>query len=403
MTVTVFIGLQYGDEGKGKIIDSLCRDYDIVGRYNGGDNAGHTVVKDGKRIALHLIPSGILERKICVIGNGVNINLESLIREIKEIKERFGFDPLPYLYISDRTHIILPEDVTKSKSDGNSTGKGIGPSYARKYSRKGIRLADLFDISDCHLEERFRDVDGLDKIVELAQQFRNNTYSVSRFLNNAIQSEKNILLEGSQGSGLDIDHGQYPYVTSSSSVAGGASTGLGIGPTKINRVIGVAKVYTTRVDGNQESPFPTQLDGNIEQFLRDCGKEYGATTGRPRRCGWFDVVQVNDAILTSGVDEVILTKLDILDNLSCINVCVAYNINGKVIEEYPSTAYKLRQIVPIYKILEGWKGKTTKRITDFKDLPDNAKNYIDFLKGMLKAKVKLISNGEEANELIKVG
>jgi len=401
LAVSVVVGLQYGDEGKGKVVDYLSRDYDIVARYNGGDNAGHTLYRNGTKIALHLVPSGILERKICVIGNGVNINLDSLVREINEIQDKFGFDPLPYLYLSDRAHIILPQDIEASKGDGNSTGKGIGPSYARKASRKGIRLADLYNISDGVKEERF-EVDGINRLVEVAQRFRHKTVNVSKFLHEARLKGQSILFEGAQGSGIDLDHGQYPYVTSSSCVSGGACTGIGIGPTRIDNVIGVAKVYTTRVDGNQESPFPTQLDSELETLLRECGNEFGATTGRPRRCGWFDLVQVNDAIIVNGADEIILTKLDVLDNLDEIKVCVAYEIDGTVVNDYPETDFKLRKIIPIYHNFNGWRGETTKAITNSDDLPRNALRYIEFLQSNLLGRIIHISIGPEAGEVIKL-
>ena len=401
MSVDVVVGLQYGDEGKGKIVDTLASDYDIVVRFNGGNNAGHTIKLDGIDIALHLVPSGIIQRKISVIGNGANVNIQALTLELKEIKQKFGFDPLPYLILSDRSHVILPEDIESSRTDLNSTGRGIGPSYERKHGRRGITIGDLFDIRNGSVDKRFS-INGLEELVELISPFMNNVKDVSSYLHNAIKSGKNILLEGAQGSGLDIDHGQYPFVTSSSCVAGGACIGAGLGPTEIDEVIGVAKVYTTRVDGNKESPFPTLLDKSIENFLRECGNEYGSSTGRPRRCGWFDLVQVNQAIQVSGVEEVVLTKLDVLDNLSEIKVCTSYNIDGRIVESYPATSHRLRNAIPVYETLEGWKGESSKNVTNFSELPINAQNYVKYLQNKLNARISLISTGTSRDDLIEL-
>lgn len=401
MTVDVVIGLQYGDEGKGKIVDWLSEWYDFVVRFNGGNNAGHTIVSDGKKIALHLVPSGILQRKICVIGNGVNINLEALVTELDLIHRTFGFDPRPFLYISERSHVIFEEDTDKSKVDSNSTGKGIRESYARKFYRAGVTIADLLDIPLFGRNDPRFSFKDMDKYARIAAGFKDRAVDVSLLLEEGRKKGQQILLEGAQGSGLDIDYGQYPFVTSSSCIAGGASIGAGIGPTKIDNVFGVAKVYTTRVDGNQESPFPTQLYGDGEKLLRDCGNEFGATTGRPRRCGWLDLVHLRQSIRVNGVEKLILTKLDVLDSLDEIKVCDSYVINGETTNEYPGTALRLRNAKPIYATFPGWKGQTTQGVTEFDKLPLNAKKYICFIGDRLGVDVMAISTGTERSHIIE--
>lgn len=401
MSVDVVVGLQYGDEGKGKIVDWLAKDYDYVVRFNGGNNAGHTIISEGKTIALHLVPSGILHRKKCVIGNGVNVNLESLVKEISLIQSTFDFDPRPYLYLSERCHVIFDEDLDKSRGDGNSTGKGIKESYARKYNRIGITIADLLDIEVFGRNDPRFTYHDLDKYTDVLRKLDVEVVDTSLLLNDAIRKEQSILLEGAQGSGLDIDYGQYPFVTSSSCVAGGASIGSGIGPNKIDAIIGVAKVYTTRVDGNQESPFPTQLNELEEKFLRECGNEYGATTGRPRRCGWLDLVHLRQSVRVGGIDEIILTKLDVLDNLDEIKVCVAYEINGRTTEEYPGTAVRLANAKPVYLTLPGWKGQSTQGMKNFKEIPYKAGNYIAFIRESLNIRLRAVSTGTDRSDIIE--
>jgi len=405
MTTTVVVGLQYGGEGKGKIVDLLSKDYDYVVRYNGGNNAGHTIVRDGKKIVLHLVPSGIIDKKICVMGNGMVIDIEQLQKEINDIEYTFGFDPRSFLRISERAHIVLPKDIETSSHDKSSTGRGIKETYTRKAAREGIRMYDLLHLEEIdNLDPRLNSIRNdhdIHKLVELAEHFRSNTTDISHLLYWEIRRGKNVLFEGAQGTGLDINHGQYPLTTSSDCIAGGACTGAGIGPTLIDKVTGVAKVYTTRVDGDGKSPLPTQFDSELEAKIRTLGLEYGSTTDRARRIGWFDAILVKHAIEVNGVDEVMLTKLDILDSLDEIKICTSYLIDGKETNVYPCDASTLRRASPIYETMSGWKDKTrdTKSMVD---LPTNAHHYINRLRAILNTKISYVSTGPDRNSGINV-
>ncbi len=408
MTVTIVVGAQYGDEGKGKIVDWLSDSYDAIVRYNGGPNAGHTLVVDGEKIALHLVPSGILRKKRCILGNGVNINLESLYKESMELKERFNVDVRDFLYISDIAHVIIPQDIELSKKDGESTGKGIKESYTRKYLRQGIRICDLLSYEECSEDKRFEILkserpEDLQKIKDVLDFFRHNIKNTSMYIHRLITQEKNILFEGAQGTGLDIDHGQYPYVTSSSCIAGGACTGAGVGHTLIDEVIGVAKVYITRVDRAEMAPLPTRMFTGVEELIRKHGFEFGATTGLPRRCGWFDVPLLKHAIIVNELSELILTKIDVLDILEEIPICTNYSFNnGYKTDEYPPNAVKLQNAKPVYKMFEGWKGQTSKSVRSWKDLPDNAKIFIKSLEEILDIEISYVSTGQDREDILEV-
>jgi adenylosuccinate synthase len=423
MTVTAVIGTQWGDEGKGKIIDLLTQDAEIVARFQGGNNAGHTVVIGNHQFVLHLIPSGVLHKdKKCIIGSGVVIDPLALISEIEDLQKQGIEINSQNLFISKRAHLIMPYhkmiDIASEKKKGHhkigTTGKGIGTAYSDKMARMGIRVVDLLDREI--FEERLRlnlqeknillkEIYGekpLDFEV-LFEQYTAFSKTIEKFvadtevmLKKAILEKKKILLEGAQGSMLDVDHGTYPFVTSSNPTMGGACTGLGIPPAKIDRVMGVVKAYTTRVG---EGPFPTELLDETGNRLREIGGEYGATTGRPRRCGWFDAVVVKNAIWLNGCHSLILTKLDILDTFEKINICVGYRYKGKVFEELPSEADVLRHGEPVYEEVDGWMEKIT-GITSYKELPDKAKRYIDRLEKILNVGFSIISTGAKRDQTI---
>lgn len=404
MTLTAVIGAQYGDEGKGKIIDYLSGFNEIIARYNGGNNAGHTLIHDGKKIALHLIPSGILNRKICVIGNGVNVDLEALIHEAEKVNNEFGINVRDYLYISELAHVILPIDVEKSKGQKSSTGKGIKESYMRKYGRMGIRFVDLLNLGYITEEDpRFgfvsENITEIEKLSEELAHFQNRVINVSVFLNQEIKKGTNILLEGAQATGLDVDFGQYPLVTSSHCVAGGASIGLGIGP-KIDSIIGVSKAYATRVDGDGKGPLVSRMESDLEKYIQNKGNEFGATTGRPRRCGWFDVPLALHASRVNGLTEMAITKVDLFDDLDKIMVCTNYLIDNHVTREFPADSNKLRRSIPIYKTYKGWKSKTSE-IKDFDDLPIALKDYLKFLEDHIQIPITLVGNGPEREAILK--
>ncbi|MEK7615804.1 MAG: adenylosuccinate synthetase [Patescibacteria group bacterium] len=368
--VTVIIGAQWGDEGKGKVVDLLSAKADIVVRVQGGANAGHTIVVDGKKHILHLIPSGILHKKvICVIGNGVVIDPEVLEEEIELIK-KLGLDVDKRLLISDRAHIVSAEhkerDVRDSQKKIGTTGRGIGPAYMDKVGRTGLRTVDF---------------------IKKDKRFGKYVTDTSAYLNKNLK--KRIIMEGAQGAMLDVDFGTYPYVTSSNTMAGAASTGSGIGPTKIDKVIGIVKAYTTRV-GN--GPLPTEFPDELGEQIRQKGNEFGATTGRPRRCGWFDAVVVRYACQVSGVDECVLMKLDVLDDLETIRICTKY-------KDYDSFPADFSEIEPIYIDVPGWQSDTSK-IKKFEKLPKQAQAYIKRLETLIGVPIKLISVGAERNQTI---
>ncbi len=422
MPVLVVVGAQWGDEGKGKIIDLLTERADVVARYQGGHNAGHTVVVGADEFILHLVPSGILHKgKKCIIGNGVVVDPSALLEEMDAMGRRgIKFDG--DLLISKNAHLIMPYhkalDVASEKLKGNkkigTTGRGIGPAYADKINRKGIRMADLLDAGTfreklaCNtgeanfLLERFYDAPlvHLDQIYEeylgYARRLRKYITDTTLFLNKSIGSKKKILAEGAQGTHLDVDHGTYPFVTSSSPTAGGACTGLGIGPNTITEVMGIVKAYTTRVGSG---PFPTEQENKLGELLRARGKEYGATTGRPRRCGWADILIIRHAVRVNGMTSVAITKLDVLDSLDEINICVGYKYKGKLYEEMPSELNILEKGTPQYITVPGWKEDTV-GIRKYGDLPKKARSYVEKLCKLCGVKPAIISTGARRDETI---
>jgi adenylosuccinate synthase len=411
---TVIVGAQWGDEGKGKIIDILSAKVDCIARYQGGSNAGHTVVVDGKTFVFHLIPSGILHRgKICCIGNGVTIDPESLLQEIKGLavarvatKNR--------LKISSLAHVIMPYHKvldklreTKRAHRIGTTGRGIGPCYADKVNRCGIRMIDLLNpavfkekLHDNLVEknEIFRKVYGHEEFrfgqiyqtyLDYGKALKDYICDTSVYLNKAIDAKKEVLFEGAQGTFLDIDFGTYPFVTSSSATSGGSCIGTGVPPTKIDKVIGVAKAYTTRVG---EGPFPTEFEPSFNDVIRTKGKEFGATTGRPRRCGWFDSVMVKQSIRLNGINSLALTKIDVLDGLDSLKVATAYKYKGKIFNEFPSDYEALCKVVPVYKELKGW-SETINKAGTYKQLPRACRDYVSYLSDICNVKISIVSIG----------
>jgi adenylosuccinate synthase len=421
MPAIVLLGAQWGDEGKGKATDILGDRVDYVVRYQGGNNAGHTVVIGDQKYALHLLPSGILSPNVIpVIGNGVVIDPAVLLEEIKGLNER-GIDTSK-LVISSNAHLITPYHRTidkvserfLGKAKIGTTGRGIGPAYADKISRIGIRVQDLFDesILEKKIEGALRDKNQvLTKVFnrkdmevgEILEEYRGYAEILRPYiadtallLNQALENGKTVLLEGSQGTLLDVDHGTYPFVTSSNPTAGGACTGSGIGPTKIERVIGIVKAYTTRVGSG---PFPTELENEDGEKLRTIGHEYGTTTGRNRRCGWYDAPIARFAVRINGLTDFFLTKLDVLTGWEKIPVCVAYEIDGKRVEEVPSSQTDFHHAVPIYEYLPGWSEDISKA-RDIADLPKNARDYITFLEEISGAPMSAIGVGPGRDETI---
>jgi len=412
----VVVGTQWGDEGKGRVIDLLARKADAVVRYQGGSNAGHTVVVDGEKFVFHLIPSGILHPgKKAIIANGVVIDPEQLLKEIKDLKER-GIPVEKNLYISANAHVVMPyhkdvekwEESLRGKGKIGTTGRGIGPAYVDKVARRGIRMGDLLERKT--LEEKlnlnlkiygnllgvsYSKEEILEKFLEFGKKLKKYITDTSLLIYRLMEEGKDILFEGAQGTLLDIDHGTYPYVTSSNASAAGVCTGCGISPRSITKVIGVAKAYTTRVG---EGPFPTELKDEIGTLLQERGNEYGATTGRPRRCGWFDGVALRYATRINGLDELILTKLDILDKLDKVKICVAYRYKGKVIQDFPNRFVMWRECEPVYEEMDGWKEDTSK-VTSYKDLPDAARKYIKKIEEIGKVPIRLLSVGPQREEM----
>ena len=422
MSGVVIVGGQWGDEGKGKIVDVLTEKADVVARYQGGHNAGHTVVINNEKFVLHLIPSGILHKnKLCVIGNGVVIEPSALIEEMNGLKGR-GVAVGKNLIISKNAHLIMPyhialdkanEKVRGSKKIG-TTGRGIGPTYVDKMARTGIRVVDLYypKVLKEKLAANLKEINYLLKNRYKAKGFTTGgilrkyagyAEKLSRYvedtdivINDMIAKDRRVLFEGAQGTLLDVDHGTYPFVTSSSAVAGGACTGLGVGPTKIAKVLGVVKAYTTRVGGG---PFPTEITGVVGEELRRRGGEFGATTGRPRRCGWLDFVGLRHALRVNGLTGIAITKLDILDALDAIKVCVAYRYGNSIHREFPKEFSLLEEAVPVYEEIEGWK-ESTVGIKKFEKLPRNAQKYIRKIEDILGVKVDMVSTGQRRDELI---
>lgn len=423
MANIIIVGAQWGDEGKGKIVDIYTEFADAIVRFQGGSNAGHTVVIGNKKIILHQIPSGILHpEKLCIIGNGVVLDLETLLEEINELKSQGFFQDETQLLISEETHLVFPYhrliDIGKERIAGSNkigtTGRGIGPAYGDKIVRAGIRLIDLFDekVFKEKLEKnateknfyltKYLNHEGFDgselfeKYSALARRLKLNLANTSVVINQLMEKKKNILFEGAQGALLDIDHGTYPFVTSSNTVAGAACVGSGVGPTKIDGVVGIVKAYTTRVG---EGPFPTELYDEIGMRLRDKGKEFGATTGRPRRCGWIDTVALKHSSRINGFTYLALTKLDVLTGVGKIKVCRAYKLEGKEVSEFPASIHTLKNCEPVYEEVDGWQEDLT-GIKKYNDLPTNAKKYIKLLEKLTGRKFILISVGFDREDTI---
>jgi adenylosuccinate synthase len=419
----IVIGAQWGDEGKGKITDLLSRSADVVVRPQGGVNAGHTIVVKGQTFKLHLIPSGILYPDTeCIIGSGTVIDPKILLQEFDQL-ERLNVSA-SNLFISQTAHITMPyhrlidqaSEEQRGKHKIGTTGRGIGPTYADKSERTGIRVVDLMDADTLRkrltwainynnvILEKLYNLAPLDpeEVIReyqvYADRLRPHVIDSSLKIYDAIQQRKNILFEGAQGTLLDLDHGTYPYVTSSNPIAGGACVGSGIGPTMIDRVIGVAKAYTTRVG---EGPFPTELDGELNQMLCDRGAEFGTTTGRRRRCGWFDGVIGRYAVRINGLDCLAITKLDVLDELDEINVCVAYELDGKTCDHFPGNASEFARCKPIYKTLPGWK-TSTEECRLLEDLPKQALDYLKFLAELMAVPIAIVSLGASRDQTIIV-
>lgn len=422
MSIRVVVGAQWGDEGKGKIVDILSNKADYIVRYQGGANAGHTLKFDDKKIVLHLIPSGVFNGGgTCIIGNGVVIDPYALIEEIKEV-EKLDVKLTNRLRISSAAHIILPYhqllDQVKEEHRGEdaigTTGRGIGPAYVSKVSRVGIRMSDLFhpdelekklkaNIADInkalkHIYKRDQIEAGtvLDDLLKAAEVLSPYVTNTSNLLHEAVEANNDILLEGAQGSLLDVDHGTYPFVTSSSPTSGGACTGTGIPPTAVDKVMGISKAYCTRV-GN--GPFTTELNGEIGEKLRKRGQEFGATTGRPRRCGWIDLVALRYAVRINGINELALTKLDVLNDFDEIKLCTEYTIDGERTSVFPPDLSDINTLEPQYKTMNGWK-QSLEDCSTIKDLPAEAREYIDFIQDFLNVKLAILSKGPKRSETI---
>ena len=426
--IIVIIGAQWGDEGKGKVVDLLADRFDIVSRYQGGHNAGHSVYVGDKAFVLRLLPSGIIHPdKICVLGNGMVIDPKAFFEEVDQIAEK-GIDVSPErLKVSSRAHLIMPYhralDHTSEERLGNekigTTLRGIGPAYEDKAGRRGIRVSDALSPEtlrmriERNLEEANRIIvlygqqplradEIYDEISPLIERLRPFVTETSHFLAEARKQDKKILLEGAQATLLDVDHGTYPYVTSSNPTAGGASVGAGIPPHHITGVLGIVRTYATRVG---EGPFPTEmLDDEQEtaELIRQRGNEYGSVTRRPRRCGWFDAVATRYAAELNGFDSIALTKLDVLDTLDEIKVCTGYEIEGRRVETFPAVSHDLRLIKPVYETLPGWQEETL-GITEFPQLPANARKYVELLSAHIGVEIGLISTGPERNQTIILG
>ena len=421
MSNKIVVGAQWGDEGKGKITDMLSQTADVIVRYGGGNNAGHTVIVGDEKFELHLIPSGILySDKVCIIGNGVVIDPEVLVEEMEGLKER-GIS-LDNLYISDTAHVIMPyhrlldqlEEQRKGDDKIGTTGKGIGPTYTDKAARRGLRIADLLDEEIFYnkvkealeyqnlLLEKVYGAEPLtpEEIVESYQpcidKLKPHIVNSSLMIDKADQEDKKIFFEGAQGTLLDIDYGTYPYVTSSNPTAGGVCTGAGIGPVQIDDVIGVVKAYITRVG---EGPFPTELNGETGERLREEGNEYGVTTGRPRRCGWLDLPLLKHAVRVNGLTELVLTKLDVLSGFDEIKVCTGYQKGEDLIKEVPADFDKLKEYKPVYQVFDGW-DEDISELREYEDLPENAKIYIKNIEEATETPVKIIGVGPKREEAI---
>ncbi len=422
MSNLVVVGTQWGDEGKGKIVDILAQDADVVVRYQGGSNAGHTVINERGTFVFHLIPSGILYRgRLCIIGNGVVVDPAALIDEMDQLQAK-GIKVGKNLAISQRAHLILPYhkaiDKAAEKSKGSrrigTTGRGIGPAYTDKMARIGIRMGDLLNpsafrrkleenlveinwfLEELHKVERFEVEKVFQQYMGYAERLKGYIVDTSALVNKAIDAGKTVLFEGAQGTHLDVDLGTYPYVTSSSASAGGACTGTGVGPTKIDKVLGVAKAYTTRVGSG---PFPTELTDEVGGALQERGKEFGATTGRPRRCGWFDGVLVRYATSMNGLSSLALTKLDVLDGIKELKLCTGYRYGGHVFRDVPADLETLTGCEPVYQTMKGWSASTT-GVSSYKQLPVEAKRYLTRIEELAECPIDMISTGSKRDQTI---
>ncbi len=419
--VDVILGLQWGDEGKGKIVDYFAPNYDIIARFQGGPNAGHTLYVEGKKMVLHQIPSGIFhQNKINVIGNGVVLDPVTLKRECDAVAA-YGIDVKKNLFISERTNIIVPthraldkaSELAKGESKIGSTLKGIGPAYMDKTGRNALRVGDLLDksfttqyiklrLKHQKLLDNFHFIEDIsaweEEFFEALEFLKTlNVVNCEYFINNQISAGKKVLAEGAQGSMLDIDFGTFPFVTSSNTISAGVCTGLGVSPKQINEVMGVTKAYCTRVGGG---PFPTELEDATGEELRKIGSEFGATTGRPRRCGWIDLVALKYACMINGVTQVIMTKADVLDSFEELKVCTGYSINGKETREVPFQMSKVK-IDPILESFTGWNTDTT-QMKDVSVLPATMHTYIDFINKYIGAPVKFVSNGPGRDQIVHI-
>ena len=421
MSAIIVIGSQWGDEGKGKVVDYLAEQANVVVRYSGGNNAGHTVVVNDEAYKLQLLPSGILYKgKTCVLGNGVVIDPEAILKEINGMKER-GIDTSS-LRISTRAQVLLPyhrrqdeaEETARGEFKIGTTKRGIGPCYMDKVARCGIRIVDLMDPEEFAAKlkhnltaknellvklygaEPFEYEPMLKQYLAFAEQLRPYVADTTYLLNDALDKGEKVLFEGAQATLLDLDHGTYPYVTSSNPIAGGACTGAGVGPGKIDKVVGVVKAYTTRVG---EGPFPTELHCAMGDTIREAGHEFGTVTGRPRRCGWLDACIVKYAGQVSGLDALAITRLDILDGLDSIKLCVGYLYNGEIIKEYPASLKVLSKVEPVYEEFAGWKTDTTK-VRRYEDLPAAARAYLERLSEVAGVRLGIVSVGPNREQTI---
>jgi len=425
--VIAVIGAQWGDEGKGKIVDLLAERFDIVVRYQGGHNAGHSVQVGEQSFVLHLLPSGIVHQgKVCVLGNGMVIDPKAFFEEADRLVSQ-GIEVSPErVKISSRAHLILPYhralDHTSEERLGNervgTTLRGIGPAYEDKAGRRGIRAADALvsDVLRSRIERNLEDANRIiqayggeplsasqlyEEMSELTARLAPFIADTTHYLNIAAAQNRSILLEGAQATLLDVDHGTYPFVTSSSTIAGGAIIGTGLAPNRLTGVLGIVRTYTTRVG---EGPFPTEMlagEAELGQLIRERGREYGASTGRPRRCGWFDAFATRYAAEINGFNAVALTKLDVLDALDQIKVCIGYKLDGKACESLPAVSQDLRRVEPVYATLPGWNSSTV-GATDLASLPPNAKRYVDFLSEQIGVKIGLVSTGPERSQTIVI-
>lgn len=424
MSNSCIVGLQWGDEGKGKIIDVLTEGFDFIVRYQGGANAGHTVIVDDKKFVMHLIPSGILHPDKCsVIGNGVVLDPEQVIAEIKELSDANVDVTSRNLFISEGAHMVFPyhklmdslSESSKGKDKLGTTGRGIGPCYVDKMARSGIRVGDLFyddyfkEVLKKNIEEKNRilvkvyEVDPLsfeeiyDQFQVFAEKIKPFVCNTVKLINEAIGQGKRILFEGAQGSLLDVDFGTYPFATSSNATVCGAPSGTGVSPKYINSVVGIMKAYITRVGSG---PMPSEMGGELGRVIQEKGGEFGATTGRPRRCGWFDVVAARHAIMVNGADAVVVTKLDVLDGQKTLKVCVGYKHGSKVYDHFPGCIAALSECEPIYEEFPGWEEDLSK-ITNKDMLPGRAVEYLKLLEKLTGVKVELVSVGPERKQIIK--